>query len=212
MCDRVVLFGGTFDPVHHGHLIVARAVAEHCGYARITLVPSASPPHKDDAVAPSADRLAMLRLAVAAEGLFDVSDIELCREGPSYTVDTVAAFRQRLGDRAELHLLIGADMLADLPNWRRAAELVGLARIVVAVRPGGPGRMEDAACQLRRHFPSEVVEGLLASVLPTPLIDISSTAVRRRVAAGRSIRFLVPESVREYIERRGLYRPANDGP
>jgi len=205
MGDRVVLFGGTFDPVHHGHLIVARAVAEHCGYERITLVPSGTSPHKSNAVASPGDRLAMLRLAVAGEGLFDVSDVELRREGPSYTIDTLTGLRAEIGAATELHLLIGADMLADLPNWRRAADVVALARVVVAMRPGWDGRMDEVLGRLRRDLPGEVAEALIASVVPTPLIDISSTTIRRRLAAGQSIRFLVPEAVGEYIEREGLY-------
>ena len=135
MPDRIVLFGGTFDPVHHGHLIVARALAEARGYDRITLVPSASPPHKAPACAPAADRLAMLHLAVEAERLFDVCDVELRREGASYTFDTVAELASRLEAPGRVHLVLGADMLADLPHWHRADELVRLVEFVVAVRP-----------------------------------------------------------------------------
>ncbi|MGB2821861.1 MAG: nicotinate (nicotinamide) nucleotide adenylyltransferase [Phycisphaerae bacterium] len=205
MPDLIVLFGGAFDPVHNGHMIVARAVAEHCGYDRITLVPSAGPPHKDPARASGAHRLAMLRLAAEAEELFDVCDAELRRGGASYTFDTVTAFREQLSPDGQVHLVIGADMLADLPNWHRSQELVELVRIVVARRRPWQQRMEELLAASRRCFRPEVVERLAESVVPTPLIDISSTAIRRRVAEGRSIRFLVPECVREYIERHGLY-------
>jgi nicotinate-nucleotide adenylyltransferase len=205
MPDRMVLFGGAFDPVHHGHLIVARAVAEHCGYDRITLVPSAGPPHKDPARAPPADRLAMLRLAVEGEELFDICDIELRRGGTSYTFDTLTALRERLGPAGEVHLVIGADMLADLPNWHRSQELVELARIVVVPRRPWQQRMNELLAALRRCFRPEAVERLAESLVPTPLIDISSTAIRQRVAEGLSIRFLVPQRVRQYIERHGLY-------
>jgi len=206
MPGRIVIFGGAFDPVHHGHLIVARAVAEHCAYERITLVPSASPPHKDPAQAPGSDRLAMLRLAVEGEELFDVCDIELRRGGTSYTFDTLTALREGLGGEGEMHLVVGADMLADLPNWHRSGELVELARIVVARRRPWDGRMDELLAASRGCFGDEVARRLAESVVPTPLIDISSTAIRQRVAEGRSIRFLVPERVREHIERHGLYR------
>jgi len=205
MPDRIVLLGGTFDPVHHGHLIVARAVAEACRYDRITLVPSASPPHKGSARASGADRLAMLRLAVEAEELFDVCDVELRRTGRSYTFDTLLALRERLGPRTELHLVMGADMLADLPNWHRSRELVELARIVVARRPPWQREWEGIFADLRSRLGPQAAERLAASVIPTPLIDISSTDIRKRLAEGRSIRFLVPEPVRAFIEQQGLY-------
>jgi len=208
VADRIVLFGGTFDPVHHGHLIVARAVAERCGYRRITLVPSARPPHKQVASASAADRLAMLRLATEGEALFEIRDIELRREGASYTFDTLQAFRRQAGKDVELHLVVGADMLADLPNWHRSTEVVDLARFVVAARLPWHRRMDEVLAALRGRFSPSAVDRLSAAVVETPLIDISSTEIRRRVAAGLPIRYLVPDLVRKYIERRGLYRAA----
>ena len=205
MPQRIVLFGGTFDPVHNGHLIVARSVAEQRRFDRVCLVPSANPPHKASVRAPGADRLAMLRLAIEGEELFDVSDAEIRRQGPSYTIDTIAALRRQAGPDAQLHLIVGADMLADLPTWYRVDELVRMVRIVVAARPPWQQRMGEILAGLGERFPAEFVAQTAASVLPTPLLDISSTDVRRRVAEGRSIRYLVPEAVRQYILEHGIY-------
>ena len=204
MPERIVLFGGTFDPVHHGHLIIARAVAEQCGFDRITLVPTASPPHKPVAGASAADRMEMLRLATEGDGLFEVSRMEIDRHGPSYTIDTLAALR-RQGEQAELVLLMGADMLEDLPKWHRADEVVEQARIVVAARPPWQDRMDATLARLRGRFSDEIVQRLRDSVVGTPLIDISSTAIRRRVSLGESILYLTPPSVVRYIADRGLY-------
>jgi len=205
------LFGGTFDPVHHGHLIVARSVAEQLGVDRITLIPAASPPHKPGPSASGEDRLAMLELAIEGEGVFDVCDIELSRSGPSYTLDTLCQLRRRHGGEAALHWVIGADMLADLPTWYRATEVLEAARIVIAARPPWHRKLEEIFAGLAGSLPPEQVERLRASVVQTPLVDISSTEIRRRVGQGRSIRYLLPEAVREYIGRRGLYAGGGGG-
>ena len=205
MARQMVLFGGTFDPVHIGHLIVARSVAEQFAFERVTLVPAARTPHKQDASASAADRLAMLRLAIEGEELFDVSEAELQRPGASYTFDTLDAFRSGDGGAVQLHWLIGADMLADLPNWHRAAEVIELAEIVVACRPPWHERMAGILSELAAKFGPEAADRLARGVVQTPLIDISSSGIRRRLAEGRSIRFLVPESVRAYISSHGLY-------
>jgi len=201
----IAIFGGTFDPVHHGHLIVARAVAEQRGLQQVTFVPSGRPPHKQPAHASGADRLAMLRLATEGEPLLAVSDVELRRPGPSYTYNTLLALREQWGPETELHLVIGSDMLADLPNWHRARDVVELARVVTVARPPWQRRTDELMAGVGRAFGRDAAERLSGSVVAVPLIDISSTEVRRRVAEGRSIRFLVPEPVREYVESRTLY-------
>jgi len=216
MPERIVLFGGTFNPIHHGHLIVARAVAEYFHFERITLVPAASPPHKSlldipaegqsSVKAPTAaDRMAMVRLAVEGEALFDVSDIELNRRPPSYTFDTLMALRDRHGLEAKLYWLVGADMLADLPNWHRAAEVVDMATIITAARPPWTERIGETLEKLAARFDPDQVARLEAAVAPTPLIDITSTQIRHRVRQGRSVRYLTPEPVIDYIARNGLY-------
>jgi nicotinate-nucleotide adenylyltransferase len=213
MAGGVCLFGGTFDPVHHGHLIVARAVAEKLGFARITLIPANTPPHKPPACASAADRLAMVKLAVQGDELFDVCDLELNRQGPSYTLDTLQALQPRLGVGPgpgpglgeKLHWLIGADSLADLPHWHRVGEVLELASILVAARPingGAETALSALAGKLEERHLRHLREGLVA----TPLIDISSTDIRRRVRAGQSIRYLVPDAVARYIVEHRLYR------
>lgn len=202
MTLRLGLFGGSFNPVHFGHLIASRAVAEALGLDRVVLIPSANPPHKNgENLASAADRLEMVRLAVAGDRLFEVSDIELLRSGPSYTVDTVAAFgAERPG--ADLCWIIGADSLPELATWSRVQRLVSMVRMVVAARPGW--RTPDLGA-LRGVVGDEAVERLVASRLETPEIGISASDIRSRVAAGQSVRYLVPESVVAYIASRGLY-------
>ncbi len=222
MDRRSILFGGTFDPIHYGHLIVARAVAEHLHFDTVTFVPAAAPPHKlagrcgqghqdDPARSPvgagAEDRLEMIRLAIAGEALFEVSDIELRLDQPSYTFDTLMALRDERGLDAELCWLIGADMLADLPTWHRAGEVVDMARIITAARPPYSRRIESILDGLRVRFSAEQVARLAAGVVQTPLVDITSTQIRRRRRQGRSIRYLTTETVIGYIDSHGLYAP-----
>lgn len=202
--EKIVLVGGSFDPVHHAHLICARAVAEAVGVKRVVLVPAAQPPHKKGTAASAADRLAMLRLAVEGDDLFEVDDLELRRGGASYTYDTLAAIRAGRGG-ARLFWVIGADMLRDLHLWHRVNEVLEMAELLVMVRPPWDREMDQTFAALARRLGSDVAERLRRHVVPTPLVDISSTEIRRRIAAGLSIRYLVSEGVRDYIRRRGLY-------
>ncbi len=203
MPDGVVLFGGSFNPIHNGHLIVARSVAEQLGAARVVLIPAANPPHKNSAdLADAADRLEMVRLAVRAEPGWEVSDCELHRAGPSYTLDTVAHFRREIGGGAELCWIIGADSLTELVSWYRIEELVEMCRIVTAARPGWERPDLDV---LRARLTPAQIARLAADVLDTPRIDIAATDIRRRVREGRSIRYLVPDAVEAYIRKRTLY-------
>ncbi len=200
----MALFGGSFNPIHHGHLIIARAVAERLGAGRLVLIPSASPPHKQTRsdLADAMHRLTMARIAVAGEPGVEVSDLEIRRTGPSYTFDTVNAFREQMGEGVSLFWIIGGDSLPELHTWYRARELVDACTIVTAVRPGYEAPRLGV---LQPTLTIEQVERLLRNILPTPRIDISATDIRRRVRAGRCIRHLVPEGVREYIERERLY-------
>jgi nicotinate-nucleotide adenylyltransferase len=206
MTNRIVLFGGTFDPVHHGHLIVARALAERQGYDRVTFVPAASPPHKPLPGASAEGRLAMLRLAIEGEKLFDVCSLELERAGPSYTFDTLCRLRREHGTDSQLYWLIGADMLEDLPSWHRVNDVLALAKIVVVLRPPWHERLGGIMEALRNTLSADQMKDIFRAVVATPLIDISSAEVRRRVGGGMSIRYLTPDCVISYIRKHGLYR------
>jgi len=200
---KALLFGGSFDPVHHGHLIVARAAAEQLGAERVWLVPAACPPHKPHCVlAPGEDRLEMCRLAVAGDPLFEVSDCELARGGLSYTLLTVRQFAKSLAAGTELYWLIGADSLAELASWYHVRELVRECTLVTARRSGAT--VPDAAA-LAAIVGTEAAAQLLKYILPTPRIDISATQIRERVRQRRDIRYLVPAAVAGYIAARGLY-------
>jgi len=204
MADRVLLFGGTFDPVHNAHLVISRAAAEQLGVQQIWLVPSAAPPHKESAAASVAHRLAMLELAIERDELFGICDVELTRGGQSYTIDTVTELQERFG-KAELFWLIGADMLAYLPKWYQAERLVKVARFVTAARPP-VANLEPVFADLAEHFDADVMTQLRADVVEAPLINLSSTDIRERVATGEPIADVVPPAVADYIVANGLYR------
>ncbi|MFP4106235.1 MAG: nicotinate (nicotinamide) nucleotide adenylyltransferase [Phycisphaerae bacterium] len=200
-----LIFGGTFDPVHVGHLIVARAVAESQGYGRVVLMPSATPPHKDGPDATAGQRLEMLRLATEGDKLFHVSDLELNMEGKSYTVRTLEELREhRPGTRP--CLLIGMDMLEDLPNWYEAQQVVNMTDFAIAARAPWQGRLEQILPTLRNAFGTEKGNELAESIIETPIIEISSTDIRRRLAEGKTVRYLVPDAVEKYIRDQRLYR------
>jgi nicotinate-nucleotide adenylyltransferase len=187
---RLAVYGGTFDPPHLGHLVVAGDVHFRLGVDRVVFVPAADPPHKRGLVrTPASLRLEMVRAAVQGDARFDVDDLELHREGPSYTVETLREFRRRDSD-AELFFLIGVDALRDLPTWRDPDEVARLATLVMLAR-GGESNIPDPRFRVHR--------------VPVTRVDVSATEIRRRVAAGEPIRYLVPESVREIIEREKLY-------
>ena len=200
MKQRIGIMGGTFDPIHMGHLITAEMVRADAHLDEILFIPSARPPHKDGARAASAeDRLIMTEYAVAENPHFSVSDIELRRDGPSYTVDTIAELRENL-DGAELFFITGADAMNDLYRWHEPKRLLQSCQFIVATRQGAPLDelliAEKFTAEERRHI----------HVLMTPHLEISSSVIRTRIRAGLSVRYLVPRAVEEYIERRGLYR------
>jgi nicotinate-nucleotide adenylyltransferase len=183
------LLGGSFDPVHNGHLIVGQVAAEELGLDALRFVPAREQPFKrGQHRASAADRAAMLALAVADSKGMSVEPIELDRPGPSYTVDTLRALRAREPD-AELVLLLGADAARDLPAWHESAEIPRLARVVVFARPGSAVPTLPA----------------ISGSVRVPAIDISATDIRRRVREGRSIRHWVPDPVAEYVLSHRLY-------
>jgi nicotinate-nucleotide adenylyltransferase len=185
--SRVGVFGGTFDPVHVGHLAIALAALESVPLDRVLFVPARRSPLKDrDPLASVADRVTMLESAIASEPRFGLSRVELDRDGVSYTVDTLEALRSE----GELFLILGSDALADLARWRAPDRIRELATILVAARPGAP---EPDPMHRARAFDA-------------PRLDISSRELRTRAARGMSLRYLVPDAVWEHIKRRGLYR------
>jgi nicotinate-nucleotide adenylyltransferase len=198
---RIGILGGTFDPPHVGHLWLATLAADAFGLDRVLFMPAAQPPHKAGRVVTRAtDRLIMTRLAIAGDPLFELCSIEMERPGPSYTIDSVDQLRAQYGVDADLYLIMAADSLADIDGWREPDRLLERIEWIVGPRPGSdlpdPDRLEErfGAAAGRIHL----LEG--------PSLDVSSSAVRRRVAAGHAIRYLVPRGVEELIADRGLYR------
>jgi nicotinate-nucleotide adenylyltransferase len=201
---RLGLFGGTFDPIHLGHLILAESCREACGLDRVWFVVAGAPPHKPGERTSASDRLEMVRIAVAGHPAFEVSDLETHRPGPHYSVETLEAIHRERPDD-ELFFLIGADSLTDLPSWRQPGRIAQLATIVAVNRPGID--MFDPT-----HLPDLGPGTRPIQVVAVPPIGIASHDLRRRVAEGRSIRYQVSRGVEAYIEAQGLYRrPAPGG-
>lgn len=183
--------GGTFDPIHHGHLVAAEEVRSALDLSRVLFIPAGHPWQKDRSVTPGPHRLEMTRLATTDNPFFEVSTIDLDREGPTYTIDTLrAVHREYLGD--ELFFITGADAISQILTWKDPDEILQLARFVAVTRPG-----HDLG-DLREH-------GERIVILEIPALAISSTDIRERVAAGRPIRYLVPDQVRRYIDEQSLY-------
>lgn len=202
---RVGIFGGTFDPVHLGHLILAEQARDQGQLDQVWFVPAPRPPQKGEhAITRFEQRVEMLQLAIAGQPAFVVNELEKERTGPSYTVDTLAELRRRHPEY-QFVLLVGGDSLADLPTWRDPAGIVAQAELLVMVRPGTP--LLDAA-ELRQRLRLSPEAPLALQVLQTPQIDIASRDLRAAVARGRSIRYLVPRAVEVYLHERRLY----DGP
>jgi nicotinate-nucleotide adenylyltransferase len=216
MPDGVGIFGGTFDPVHLGHLRAAEDVREAVDLAEVRFVPAAIPPHKDACtVAPSAARLHMLELATAEVPGFRVWPIELARRGPSYSIDTIRALREEVGPAARIAFVLGRDAFAEFHTWKEYATIFALSDVVVITRPPrlGPLVLEEFPVATRGAFCYDPASGSFHHesghrVIPLSVVplDISATDIRSRLANGRSIRFLVPAAVEAYLESSGLYR------
>jgi nicotinate-nucleotide adenylyltransferase len=193
---KTLCLGGSFNPIHHGHLICARAAAESSGFDRILLIPSSQPPHKpgNTELAPAAHRLAMTRAAVAGNTLFDIDGQEIARSGPSFTIDTVRTLKR--DGMKRVNWLIGADLLPQLQTWHEPEALLEEADFWVMQRPGSEIDWASLAPPLR---------ALRERLLVAPMIDISGTDIRRRVSRGQSIDFLTPGPVIAYIEEHKLY-------
>ncbi|MHB1426123.1 MAG: nicotinate-nucleotide adenylyltransferase [Gemmataceae bacterium] len=200
---RVGIFGGTFDPVHTGHLILAEQGREQGRLDQVWFVPSAHPPHKDEpALTRFEQRVEMLALALAGNATFRIDELEQERPGPSYTADTLSELRRR-HPAHEFLLLIGSDTLVDLPHWYQPLRILQQAGLLVMTRPGAAVLTADEL-RNRLQVPAEFPVHL--EVVETPPIDISSRDLRRRAAAGRSLRYFLPRAVECYIHDKRLYR------
>lgn len=213
LLPRVVgLFGGTFDPIHYGHLRMALEFQQRLGFSEMRLLPCHLPPHRQAPGRSSADRAAMVRLAVAECPQLSVDERELERDQPSYTVETLAQLRQELGAGVSLCWCMGMDSLVMLNQWHRWRELLDYGHLVVAGRPGWcPPQDGEVAAWLRQHqHDAEILRrqahGAVV-IVEQSMLEISATSIRRMLATGESTQFLLPESVRSYIEQNHLFKP-----
>ena len=209
VAGSIGVFGGTFDPIHLAHLAVAQEAAETLGLERVLLIPAGQPPHKpDQAITAGTHRLAMVELAIAGNARFSADRIELDREGPSYTVDTLEALCARSsidGGPPNLTLILSSEAFATLPTWRSPRRILELASVAVAPRDGYetaiPAFLDGEFAPFRDRV----------TWLDGPRIRLSASELRARSAAGRSLRYLVPDAVARYIDDHALYRkPAED--
>jgi nicotinate-nucleotide adenylyltransferase len=216
MLVRVGLFGGTFNPIHLGHLRGAVEVWETFGLDKVIWVPSAHPPHKNaDALASPEDRLHMVQLAIDGTPFFEASDVEIARSGPSYTIETLEHFQRRYGGQSAIHFIVGIDAFSEITTWKSFKDLFATAHFIVMARPRA--RLEDLEAFIRNHISEAYQRDSSTHLFRHPSwrsiycfdithLDISATETRKRINEGRSIRFLVPRAVEDFIERKGLYR------
>ena len=205
------ILGGTFDPIHHGHLRTALDVAEAVGLDEVRLIPLRHAVHRDQPETPAALRLAMVQAAIAGEPRFVADDREIRRDAPSYTLHTLESLRAERGDAEPICVLVGGDAFAEFLSWHRPHEILGLAHLIVMRRPGAEA-IADAALRtfVERHRAASAVElrarpGGRVLFQPVTQLDISATDIRARLGAGRTARYLVPDAVLELIRREGLY-------
>jgi nicotinate-nucleotide adenylyltransferase len=195
---RLGVMGGTFDPIHYGHLVTAEEALVQFNLDSVLFVPTGRPWMKEHGVvSPAEDRYLMTVIATASNPLFRVSRMEVDRDGPTYTVETLRSLKQEYGAGADLFFITGADAIVEILAWKEPADLFGLAHFIAATRPG-----YDIA-GFEAHEPTSRPE---ITVMNIPALAISSTDIRARVAAGRPIRYLVPEGVKSYVEKAGIYR------
>lgn len=196
---RVGIFGGTFDPIHIGHLIVAETIMDEFHLDKVVFIPAAVPPHKlDKQISPAKHRYMMTMLATCSNPRFQVSDMEMHRQGPSYSRDTLAQLLEEHGRDTEFYFIVGADSVENLHTWNRIDELLTMCHFIGASRPGCMPDMEKIA---QRFGPlAEKIH-----CLETPELEISSTEIRHRVGQKRTIRYIVPETVEQYIYKEKLY-------
>lgn len=197
--QKIGVIGGTFDPIHYGHLAAAEEARARVGLDKVTFVVARLPPHKlDEEVTPVQHRLAMVRLGIASNPFFEISTVDMERPGPSYTVDTISMLREQWGEDSQVFFIMGLDSLAEMPTWHQPERLIQLCRLVAVTRPG----IEVDLPALERLIP-----GLSArlEIIDMPEVEISSSDLRRRVREGLPIKYQVPEEVERYIREHRLY-------
>lgn len=211
------ILGGTFDPIHHGHLRIAQEALEQCGLAQVLFIPNGTPPHRTAPVASAQARWEMVRLAIVGQADFQVDVREVFRSDPCYTVDTLTSLRAELGALQPLCLILGGDAFLQLHTWHEWRQLFALAHIVVLQRAGGQplgNAMTRADAVLQTEYQARLAPGARALhespagsifVADMPALDISSTDIRRRCAEKKCVRYLVPDAVTQYIHIRSLY-------
>lgn len=187
---KIGILGGTFNPVHIGHLILAEEARERLGLDKVIFVPAYLPPHKDNLdIAPARERLAMLKLATKGNKYFSVSDTEIRRDGRSYTIDTVREFKEKY-PADQLYFIIGSDLLKYLEEWKDLAQITAMVGFIAATRPG---------------YPLEKIPRYI-NTIPIRAVDVSGFEIRKAIKVNKSFRYLVPEAVNEYIVKKRLYR------
>ncbi len=209
---RIGLLGGTFDPIHLGHLLLAEQARDALWLDRVLLIPAARPPHKPERVlTPWSDRMRMVELAVEEIDGFEASDLEREDGHPNFTVETLRRLRSSHPADDEFWLLLGGDSLEEITSWREPEAIVELARLAVYPRPGWSAGIDPAAAALRVPPVADWERNGRIRWIPGPPLRLSSSEIRDRAAQGRSLRFLVPEGARLYLLERGLYRERAEG-
>ncbi|HAL46117.1 MAG: nicotinate (nicotinamide) nucleotide adenylyltransferase [Planctomycetes bacterium GWF2_42_9] len=207
MLEKIILFGGTFDPIHKGHIEVAICAAKKVGASKIIIIPARRSPHKHkQPVAHDTDRIAMLQLAIKGLEGVEISNVELNRGEPSYTIDTVRQLREKFGEFCEFYWLIGADMLPSLPLWHKIIELLDECNVCVMNRGGYEKPDFDG---LRGKLKPELIENLRNNMIETPLIEMSSTEIRQGIIDGKDVSAFLQPEVWDYIKRRKIYLPVD---
>lgn len=198
---RVGILGGTFDPIHVGHLVTAEAVRNEYKLDKVIFIPAAIPPHKQEqSVTPALHRYIMTVLATYSNPYFEVSPIEMNRPGPSYTIDTIYELIEKYGEDTEFYFITGADAIAEIPTWDRIEELLGICQFIAATRQGCLPNVDN----IKEYFGGLGQKRIHR--LNTPELEISSTDIRARIKNGISIKYIVPLPVEQYIYKEGLYK------
>jgi nicotinate-nucleotide adenylyltransferase len=200
--NKLGILGGTFNPIHNGHLIAAESVRESLKLDKVIFMTSGRPPHKnDEQVADAEDRYEMVRRAIASNPYFEASRIELDRKGYTYTVDTLRALKEKYGDSTKIYFIIGADIVDELTTWKEYENVFKLCEFAAVMRPGyNTSKLEADIKRLKEQYDVGI------HTVTIPLIDISSTDIRERCAVGRSIKYLVTDETERYILQHDLYK------